>query len=150
SIFINLINISVDNDNLTYSIKVINMYLGVSSESILNSIHLFLRSIACIVCVYFFILTTPFNDLINVLKKIHISDTLIELIMLTYRFIFIFLEEVEEIYKSQQLKFGYINLKNSYKSTGLMINMLFLRLIKRYEDMSIALDIKMYDGKFHV
>ncbi|MGL5750274.1 MAG: CbiQ family ECF transporter T component [Paraclostridium sp.] len=54
------------------------------------------------------------------------------------------------MYKSQQLKFGYINLKNSYKSTGLMINMLFLRLIKRYEDMSIALDIKMYDGKFHV
>ncbi|MGL5711772.1 MAG: cobalt ECF transporter T component CbiQ, partial [Paraclostridium sp.] len=29
SIFINLINISVNNDNLTYSIKVINVYLGV-------------------------------------------------------------------------------------------------------------------------
>ncbi|MVO73072.1 cobalt ECF transporter T component CbiQ, partial [Paeniclostridium sordellii] len=75
---------------------------------------------------------------------------LIELMILTYRFIFIFLEEIKDIYKSQQLKFGYINLKNSYNSTALLIKVLFFRMMKKYEDMSITLDIKLYDGKFHI
>ncbi|WP_330675689.1 CbiQ family ECF transporter T component, partial [Paraclostridium sordellii] len=69
---------------------------------------------------------------------------------LTYRFIFIFLEEVKDIYKSQQLKFGYINLNNSYNSTALLIKVLFFRMMKKYEDMSITLDIKLYNGKFHI
>ena len=70
--------------------------------------------------------------------------------ILIYRFIFIFIEEAEEIYKSQQLKFGYTNLKTSYNSMSLLIKTLFFRMMRRYEDMSISLDIKLYDGKFHV
>lgn len=149
-ILINLINISVDKSMLLYSIKVFNLYIGTTYISISNSIYLLFRAISCVVCIYFFILTTPFNELITILKKSHMSDTLIELIILTYRFIFIFLEEVEGIYKSQQLKFGYTSLKNSYKSIGLLINILFLRMMKRYKDMTISLDMKLYDGKFHV
>lgn len=149
-VFINLINISTEEVQMMYSIKFINLYLGVTYTSISNSIYLLLRSISCVVCIYFFILTTPFNELIGILKKFNISDTLTEIIILTYRFIFIFLEEFEDIYKSQQLKFGYINLKNSYRSTGLLINTLFFRMMRRYEDMNISLDMKLYNGKFHI
>ena len=70
--------------------------------------------------------------------------------MLIYRFIFIFLEELIDIKKSQELRFGYINLKTSYKSIGILGSLLFKRLIKKYEDMSISLDVKPYDGKFHI
>ncbi|MGL4914480.1 MAG: CbiQ family ECF transporter T component, partial [Romboutsia sp.] len=70
--------------------------------------------------------------------------------ILVYRFIFIFLEEVSDIRKSQQLRFGYINLKTSYNSCGILGNMLFKRMMKRYEDMCISLDMKLYDGKFHI
>lgn len=70
--------------------------------------------------------------------------------MLIYRFIFIFLEELIDIKKSQELRFGYINLKTSYKSIGILGSLLFKRLIKKYEDMSISLDMKLYDGKFHI
>lgn len=147
---INLINISMDKYQMIYSINISTFYIGITSKTILNSIYLFFRSISCLICVYFFILTTPFNDLIEVLKKMHIPDILIEIIMLTYRFIFIFLEEVEAIYKSQQLKFGYININNSYKSTGVLVKTLFFRMMKRYDDMEVSLDIKLYDGKFHI
>jgi len=84
------------------------------------------------------------------MKKLHIPDNFVELAMLTYRFIFIFLEEFMEIYKSQELRFGYINIKNSYRSLGLLANLLYNRLIKRYEDMCISLDMKLYDGEFHI
>ena len=62
----------------------------------------------------------------------------------------LFLEEFSEIYKSQELRFGYINLKTSYKSLGILGSMLYKRLMTRYDDMCISLDIKLYDGKFHI
>ncbi len=146
----NLINISFESKSLIYSFKVFNFYMGVSSESLETSKYILLRSMSCVTCVYFFVLTTPFNQLLYLLKKLKISDTIIEISMLVYRFIFIFLEEVMDIKKSQELRFGYIDLKTSYKSIGLLGNLLYKRLMKRYEDMSISLDMKLYDGKFHV
>ncbi|MDX5725681.1 CbiQ family ECF transporter T component, partial [Clostridioides difficile] len=108
------------------------------------------RAMSCLTCVYFCILTTPFNQLIFFFKKLHLPDTFVELSMLIYRFIFIFLEEFSEIYKLQELRFGYINLKTSYKSLGILGSMLYKRLMTRYDDMCISLDIKLYDGKFHI
>lgn len=149
-ILVNTINICFDSESLIYSVSIFNVYIGISNQSIETSIYIFFRSMSCLTCVYFFILTTPFNQLLSLLKIIHIPDTIIELTMLVYRFIFIFLEEVSDIIKSQQLRFGYIDLKTSYRSIGLLVNLLFKRLIKRYEDMSISLDMKLYDGKFHI
>lgn len=149
-VIINLINISFEKDSMIYSFKIWSIYIGTSIESIDTSLYILIRSISCLSCVYFIVLTTPFNDILILLKKMRIPNTAIELSMLVYRFIFIFLEEVDEIKKSQQLKFGYINLKTSYKSVGMLGSILFRRMIIRYEELSISLDVKLYDGEFHI
>lgn len=146
----NIINISFESDSMVHSFKVLNIYIGVSSKSLESSKYILIRSISCLTCIYFFVLTTPFNQVLYLLKKLNISDTVVEISMLIYRFIFIFLEELIDIKKSQELRFGYINLKTSYKSIGILGSLLFKRLIKKYEDMSISLDMKLYDGKFHI
>ncbi|WP_195948312.1 cobalt ECF transporter T component CbiQ [Paraclostridium bifermentans] len=147
---LNLINISFENKDYIFNVNILGLYIGTTEFAIKSSVNILLRAMSCIISIYFLILTTPFNQLIIVLKKLHIPHTLIELMILIYRFIFIFIEEAEEIYKSQQLKFGYTNLKTSYNSMSLLIKTLFFRMMRRYEDMSISLDIKLYDGKFHV
>ena len=150
SIIMILINFSKNKEFLLYSIKIGSIYIGVSNESINNAIHLFFRALSCLTCIYFIMLTTPFNQLIFVFKKLHLPDVILEISMLMYRFIFIFMEEVSDIRKSQELRFGYINLKNGYNSFGLLVNMLFKRMMIRYDEMSIALDMKLYDGTFHI
>ena len=60
------------------------------------------------------------------------------------------MEEVADIRKSQELRFGYINLKTSYKSFGLLGNLLYKRMMIRYEEMCISLDVKLYDDTFHI
>lgn len=147
---LNLINISFENKDYIFNVNILGLYIGTTEFAIKSSVNILLRAMSCIISIYFLILTTPFNQLIIVLKKLHIPHTLIELMILIYRFIFIFIEEAEEIYKSQQLKFGYTNLMTSYNSMSLLIKTLFFRMMRRYEDMSISLDIKLYDGKFHV
>ena len=129
---------------------LLNLYIGVSNESIVSSTRLFFRALSCLTCIYFIMLTTPFNQLIFVFKKLHLPDIVLEISMLMYRFIFIFMEEVADIRKSQELRFGYINLKNAYNSFGLLVNMLFKRMMIRYDEMSIALDMKLYDGTFYI
>lgn len=150
SIVMILLTFSKDKESLLYSIKVGSLYIGISNESLISSTCLFFRALSCLTCIYFIILTTPFNQLIFVLKKLHLPDVVLEISMLMYRFIFIFMEEVADIRKSQELRFGYINLKNGYNSFGLLVNMLFQRMMIRYDEMSIALDMKLYDGTFHI
>ncbi|WP_434798443.1 cobalt ECF transporter T component CbiQ [Terrisporobacter vanillatitrophus] len=150
SIIMILLNFSKDKESLLYSINLGSLYIGVSNESIVSSTRLFFRALSCLTCIYFIMLTTPFNQLIFVLKKLHLPDIVLEISMLMYRFIFIFMEEVADIRKSQELRFGYINLKNGYNSFGLLVNMLFKRMMIRYDEMSIALDMKLYDGTFYI
>ena len=148
SIIMILINFSNDKDILLYSIEIGSLYVGVSVESINSATHLFFRALSCLTCIYFIMLTTPFNQLIFVFKKLHLPDIVLEIAMLMYRFIF--MEEVADIRKSQELRFGYINLKNGYNSFGLLVSMLFKRMMIRYDEMSIALDMKLYDGTFYI
>lgn len=150
SIIMILLNFSKDKESLLYSINIGSLYIGVSNESIVSSTRLFFRALSCLTCIYFIMLTTPFNQLIFVFKKLHLPDIVLEISMLMYRFIFIFMEEVSDIRKSQELRFGYINLKNGYNSFGLLVNMLFKRMMIRYDEMSIVLDMKLYDGTFYI
>ena len=150
SIIMILLNFSHNKEIFLYSIKIGNLYVGVTNESLKSAIHLFFRALSCLTCIYFIMLTTPFYQLIFVFKKLHLPDVVLEISMLMYRFIFIFMEEVSDIRKSQELRFGYINLKNGYNSFGLLVSMLFKRMMIRYYEMSIALDMKLYDGTFHI
>ena len=150
SIIMILLNFSRYKESLLYSINIGSLYIGVSNESIISSTRLFFRALSCLTCIYFIMLTTPFNQLIFIFKKLHLPDVVLEISMLMYRFIFIFMEEVADIRKSQELRFGYINLKNGYNSFGLLVNMLFKRMMIRYDEMSIALDMKLYDGTFYL
>ena len=150
SIVMILLNFTKNQESLLYSVKIGNLYIGISNESMVSAIHLFFRSLSCLTCIYFLMLTTPFNQLIFVFKKLHLPDVVLEISLLMYRFIFIFMEEVADIKKSQELRFGYINLKNGYNSFSLLVNMLFKRMMIRYDEMSVALDMKLYDGKFHL
>jgi cobalt/nickel transport system permease protein len=145
-----LISISKEPIDFIINIKIYKFYIGISSLSLNISINLLLRSMCCLTCTYFLVLTIPFNQMILILKKLYIPKTAIEITVLVYRFIFIFLEEIQEIYISQRLRFGYINLRTSYKSLGILISTLFIRVMSRYKDMSISLETKLYNGEFYV
>ena len=149
SVFTILISFSAV-DIYIYSIKILNTYIGISQISINDSILLTTRVLGSISATFFLGLTTPLNKIILVFKKMHLPTTIIELIVLIYRSIFIFLEEVGEIYMGQEIKFGYSSFKKSLKSTSLLLRSLFVRVMLRYKDMVIALECKLYDGEFKI
>ena len=142
--------ISTTDTNMLVSINIAGRYAGITHQGIKTAADTTFRALSALSCVYFLMLTTPFGQLITVMKKAKIPDIVIELSMLIYRFIFIFIDESAEIYKAQELKFGYMGLKNGYRSLGMLVSILYKRIIKKYDEMSISLDVKLFDGEFHI
>lgn len=125
-------------------------WVGVTKQGLYTGVELFLRSFSALSAVYLLILTVPFNQLIYVFKKMKMPHEIIELLLLTYRFIFIFVEETEEIYHAQKMRFGYSNIKLSLHSLGLLVSLVFHRVMRRYGEMKIALETKLYNGDFPI
>lgn len=144
-----LFNIS-DKDIYIWSIRIFSKYIGVTRESIIQFINIITRVFASLSATFFLALTTPLNKLIMVFKKMHIPQAIIELLVLIYRSIFIFLEESKEIYMAQEIRFGYSSFKNSFNSTALLMRALFVRVLVKYEDMVVCLDCKLYNGEFKI
>ncbi|MTI65207.1 MAG: cobalt ECF transporter T component CbiQ [Firmicutes bacterium] len=145
-----LISVSKVNVNYLWSIDLFNLYFGISKATLFTTKHLLFRSISALTCTYFLVLTTPMNDLILVFKKLKLPIVFLEMSILIYRFIFIFLEEAKEIHIAQELRFGYSNFKNSYRSISSLIASLFIRIFKRYEDMKYSLAMKGFNNQFHI
>jgi len=142
------IMISVNGNAYLYYFKIINIYIGITMDSLSKGMKLFTTVLSSLTSVYFLILTTPIIDIIRILNKSKLSNLFIELMVLTYRSIFIFIEEANNIYLAQTIKFGYENNINSLRSMALLIRNLFARVFIKYNEMNISLECKLYDGEF--
>lgn len=145
-----LLSLSKNMGDFIFSIPIGSMYIGITQASLDTCVVLFFRALACLSATYFLALTLPMNQLIKVLKTIKMPIVVIELVMLMYRFIMMFLEEYNDMQTALYLKFGYGSLRVSYRSIALLITCLFTRMMSRYEELSISLEVKLYNGEFHV
>lgn len=145
-----IVSFSADSSIFLRSFDAGPFYIGITAVGIESAVILFLRAMAAISCLYFLTLTTPMDQQIYIMNRMKLPKVFLELYALIYRFIFIFLDESLEIYRAQEMRFGYNTLKNSYNSLSVLIRILFTRVMNRYRDMEIALDSKLYDGDFHI
>ena len=60
------------------------------------------------------------------------------------------LDEAMAIHRAQTLRFGYRNVRLGYRSLAMLVSLLFTRVLIRYQQMSTVLDIKLYQGDFHL
>lgn len=137
-------------NTLLWSVSIGHYWIGLDPIGITTAYQTFFRSMAALAATFWFVLNMPFEQLLKLMKRGHVPLVLIEQILLTWRFIFIFLEEVAVIYHAQSLRFGYRNLRTGYRSLAMLVTMLFSRVMMRYQQMSTALSVKLYQGDFHL
>jgi cobalt/nickel transport system permease protein len=132
------------------SYKIYNIYIGITRESIGQGSLVFIRSIAAISASYFILFTTPMVDLIKLLKSLKLPKEIIEIMVLTYKFIFVLLDESKKIYEAQAMRNGYKNIRNTYQSIGILIKMILLNTFNRYKAMQETLEIRQFTGEFYL
>ncbi|WP_232365331.1 cobalt ECF transporter T component CbiQ [Lentilactobacillus fungorum] len=135
---------------LYFPIRLFGNYFGISRIMLPKGLLLAVQVLAAVVSTYWFALTTPFRQILDLLVSLHLSNLIIEETMLMYRFIFIFIDTFEEIHRAQKLRFGYRNIRTTIHSLSILVKMLFEQIMINYEAMTHALDAKLYDGEFKV
>ena len=105
------------------------------------------RSLSGICCLYFLALTTPMIELFAVFKATKLPESLLELSMLIYRYIFVFLEMALSIKYAQTVRLGYSNFRRSINSMGMLSSTLFIRSWEQGDKLFLAMNSRCYDGK---
>ncbi len=120
--------------------------LAVTADGFNRGFLVFARILGGFSCMAFLGLTTPMTELFSVLDDVKIPKILMEISMLMYRYIFVFLDEAINMYHSQETRLGYSGLKKSYKSIGMLMANLFIRTWIKGEKTYVAMESRCYDG----
>ena len=127
-----------------------NYYLYLSLHGIHQAGELAARAIASTTCIYFIMLTVPFTELLDILRRVGCPALLTELLLLMYRFIFVLLRTASEIWIAQQARGGYRTWRLWMKSLGLLVGQLLRRTLENYRQVSQALDSRGFTGDIRV
>ena len=125
---LNLFNLAVTNDGFNLGLLVFARLMGGFS------------------CMAFLALTTPMTELFSVMGSMKIPKIVLEIGMLMYRYIFLFLDEALNMYHAQQTRLGYNGLKSTYKSLGMLFSNLFIKTWIKGERAYVAMESRCYTG----
>jgi cobalt/nickel transport system permease protein len=125
-------------------------YIYLSRQGIQQAWELGVRAIAATACIYFVILTVPFAEILDILRRSGCPALLTDLLMLMYRFIFVLLRTARELWTAQQSRGGYRTRKLWLKSLALLIGQLLRRTLENYRKVSLTLESRGFTGDFRV
>lgn len=127
-----------------------NWYGFISQSGLVQAIEVGMRSIACTSCLLFILFTIPFAELLSILRQCRIPTVLIDLLLLIYRFIFLFLDVLTQLQLAQQARGGYRTRQRWMHSAGLLVSQLMVRSLQHYHRFSLALASRGFNGNFQV
>jgi len=130
-----------------FSVQLFGLNLAIREEGANLAVLLIARTFGGMCSLYFIALTTPMIEIFAVLKTLHIPQSVIELSMMIYRYIFVFLDQAAMIHSAQMMRLGDAGTKNSLNSFAMLCSVLFLRSWEQGERLIVAMDSRCYDGK---
>jgi cobalt/nickel transport system permease protein len=119
-------------------------------EGITLAINTFFRVEGALSCLFFLVLTTSITDLSLLLRRVHVPKVLVEMSMLVYRYIFVFLEIAEQMTIAQTLRLGEGGWLKRIRGLALLASNLFIRTLEQGERTFVAMSARGYDGEIRV
>jgi len=128
--------------------KIIKLnFIHISLEGIKYASLITLRAISAILLIFPMIGTMKFDTTIKTLQKLKIPNKFIQMIIFTYRYIFVFIEETRKMFIAANAR-GFKKRTNIYtlKIIGNLIGMLFIRSFERTENIYNCMVSRGYTG----
>lgn len=133
-----------------WGIGIGRFYLYISRSGLQQVAWLLARTLATTSSLYFMLLTTPFTELLQILKQWHCPSLLVEVMMMMYRFIFTVLAIAEELWIAQNSRCGYRTWRRGMQSLGILIGQLLQRSLESYRQVSLSLAARGFNGELRV
>ncbi len=124
--------------------------IGIHYPDLITAVHLLLRSLGAVSCLYFLALTTPMTEIITVLNRMKVPVIITELMVLIYRFIFVFMETATTINRAQSSRLGYVTMKSSFRSMSCLFSALLGKVFVKSQELYNAMAARCYTGEIRV
>ncbi|MCX9083689.1 MAG: cobalt ECF transporter T component CbiQ [Candidatus Methanoperedens sp.] len=129
-----------------YSFEIISHTFVIQEEGANMGLLVASRTIAASACLFFLALTTPMTELFSGLKWLRIPDVVIELAMIIYRYIFVFIEEAQLMLLASRMR-GEGDFRAKIEVFSMLASTLFLRSIYQGDKLFIAMNSRCYEGE---
>jgi cobalt/nickel transport system permease protein len=144
-ILLSLMVIAIDTRSEGALIRFGSTGFTVTYQSLSLCLAVFVRSISSIALIFMMSTTVPMQHFIEWMKRLHIPAAFTELFILSYRFIFMLIEEAQDMLIAQEMRFGYFKMGNALKTVNQLGASLFMRAFSRFEDLNHAMALRFYD-----
>lgn len=91
-------------------------------------------------------MTTPVDALLKALTWFKIPRTWTDVALLTYRYIFVLLEDAYVVYSAQRVRLGYLGIRRSFQSFGTLAGAIVIRAYDQAMATSQAMRLRGYVG----
>jgi len=89
---------------------------------------------------------TPAYKVFGALRWAHLPDSLVELAMLMYRYIFALLEQVVDVQSAQRVRLGYTGFRRALTSASSLMGVAILRSLDQADRTHEAMEARGYHG----
>jgi len=119
------------------------VYEGALREGVLLGLRV-MSSVSVIVLMGEFM---ALYELIYALAWFRVPKEMVEILLLTNRFMFTLLEEARIIYFSQKNRMGYVSIKSSFRSLGIMSGALMIKVLEKGQKAAASMVQRGYEGE---
>lgn len=119
-------------------------------DGVATGFNTFFRVLGALSSQFFLVLTTPMTSILLILRKARVPKITVEMSLLIYRYIFVFIEVMETMHTAQELRLGYSGWLKKIRSIAMLGGNLFIRTLEQGERTFIAMSARGYDGNIRV
>lgn len=125
-------------------------YVFTTRERMATMFFLILKVFAAISAMEMMTLSTPSSEIIGVLRKARVPKLIIELMNITYRYIFILIDVNVNLRNSADSRLGFCDLKTSWSTFGRIASNMLIVSMRKANAYYSAMESRCYDGDFLV
>lgn len=135
-----------------WALELGGYHVAVYWESLQIGFGLLTKIIGCVSLVMFLSVTTPMHEIGYAMLWFRMPKVLVEILLLTYRYVFVIWEEAARMRDAQTLRLGYPSWRSfsgwrrAFKSTVSLMGMVFIRAYDRAESTFFAMQVRAYNG----
>lgn len=118
------------------------------SYGIVSMVTLMLKGVFSLMASFLLVATTPIDDLCKSLRKIHMPKIIVSLLLLTYRYVSMFLDEVATMTESYSLRAPGQN-GIAFKSWGSFLGQLIIRSMNKADHNYGSMMLRGFYGEFY-
>lgn len=129
-----------------FSVDLFGLTITGHKDGLMSGLIIAARIIGAVSVVALLGFATAFTDFMAGLSWFRVPKGLIEILMFTYRYIFVLLEEAMVIYNAQKNRLGYSSVRRGLSSFGTLTGSLILKAFEHSQNTTVAMVQRGYDG----